>query len=219
MTGTTFHFHNSRCAHQGMTFNGCTVEPLLLAAELVSRGLMSDASTGQEWLQSPLYCRCHAGGCAQPTSKACAALPQSCWAGCNGWASTRPTPMISHQRRWGSCWPCNLVTSKNASSAAFIRDVDWLKYSAQHQVCNKLYIRGLRLCISPHLVHRLLTALRTRLLVDSGVCLHANAICCCPVWWCVAQVSRFARLDIDPKNVMWRRVVDINDRCGSLWRP
>lgn len=26
------------------------------------------------------------------------------------------------------------------------------------------------------------------------------------------QVSRFVRLDIDPKNVMWRRVVDINDR-------
>jgi formyltetrahydrofolate synthetase len=28
----------------------------------------------------------------------------------------------------------------------------------------------------------------------------------------VLQVSRFVRLDIDPKNVMWRRVVDINDR-------
>lgn len=26
------------------------------------------------------------------------------------------------------------------------------------------------------------------------------------------QVSCFVRLDIDPKNVMWRRVVDINDR-------
>jgi hypothetical protein len=27
-----------------------------------------------------------------------------------------------------------------------------------------------------------------------------------------AQVSRFVRLDIDPDAVMWRRVVDINDR-------
>jgi formyltetrahydrofolate synthetase len=29
------------------------------------------------------------------------------------------------------------------------------------------------------------------------------------------QVSRFVRLDIDPKNVMWRRVVDINDRYAG----
>jgi formyltetrahydrofolate synthetase len=32
--------------------------------------------------------------------------------------------------------------------------------------------------------------------------------------WCV-QVSRFVRLDIDPDAVMWRRVVDINDRWGG----
>lgn len=31
-------------------------------------------------------------------------------------------------------------------------------------------------------------------------------------WWAAVQVSRFVRLDIDPKQVMWRRVVDINDR-------
>jgi formyltetrahydrofolate synthetase len=38
---------------------------------------------------------------------------------------------------------------------------------------------------------------------------HVHVLCC------VLQVSRFVRLDIDPKNVMWRRVVDINDRWGD----
>jgi formyltetrahydrofolate synthetase len=28
----------------------------------------------------------------------------------------------------------------------------------------------------------------------------------------LSQVSRFVRLDIDPQAIMWRRVVDINDR-------
>lgn len=37
---------------------------------------------------------------------------------------------------------------------------------------------------------------------------------------CPLQVSRFVRLDIDPKNIMWRRVVDINDRwVGSVPQP
>lgn len=30
-----------------------------------------------------------------------------------------------------------------------------------------------------------------------------------------AQVSAFARLDIDPDSIMWRRVMDINDRCAA----
>lgn len=48
-----------------------------------------------------------------------------------------------------------------------------------------------------------------------------SAVNCTPSVWlcCAVQVSRFVRLDIDPKNVMWRRVVDINDRCVGSHSP
>ena len=32
------------------------------------------------------------------------------------------------------------------------------------------------------------------------------------------EKGRFARLDLDPASITWRRVMDINDRCrGKVW--
>ena len=30
------------------------------------------------------------------------------------------------------------------------------------------------------------------------------------------EKGRFARLDVDPDSISWRRVLDVNDRCG-VW--
>jgi hypothetical protein len=44
---------------------------------------------------------------------------------------------------------------------------------------------------------------------QSARCMHTS------LW---LQVRKFARLDIDPASITWRRVIDTNDRWVSHWQ-
>jgi formyltetrahydrofolate synthetase len=47
--------------------------------------------------------------------------------------------------------------------------------------------------------------------------MQMKSLPCCLLCPCGGlQVRRFARLDIDPHSITWRRVMDINDRWVSV---